>query len=388
MRNDLALPVLVLVLATACDPASAPSDAGRDAARPDAPRPDAPVLPIDANVAVGDWRTWDPAAPGPFHVGYRTIPITYDAPTLPGRQTTIHVWYPTLVPDGEHPRYLGTFDDDVSVIDAPLAPSAYEDGHYPVHLYSHGDRGFGATSAFLMRRFASHGWVAIAPDHTGNTLDNNTTPRPISIYFLRGTDLSATLDAMAALPASDPLAGLANVDRVIASGHSFGSHSMWAIAGASFAVDGADGFGAGCTTDGTCTAAELDVFRAGVGDARVVGAIPMAGSISRTYFGPTGHTSVTIPFLSISGGADPVGADTQFASTPEVDLDWVEVEGACHQFFALGCAGDAPLDEDLIVGGFALAFARAQVLGDASTTVSAILDGTRVLSPRVTLMTR
>jgi predicted dienelactone hydrolase len=359
-------------------------DAGRDASRPDAPRPDVPILPIDADVTVGEWRDWDPAAPGAFHVGYRAIPITYDAPTLPGRTTTIHVWYPTLVPDGEHPRYLRVFDDDVSVLDAPLAPSAYEDGHYPVHLYSHGDRGFGATSAFLMRRFASHGWVAIAPDHTGNTLDNNIEPRQINLYFLRGTDLTAALDAMGALPASDPLSGLLNLDRVIASGHSFGSHSMWAIAGATFDVDG---FGPACTTDGTCTTAELDVFRAGVGDPRVVGAIPMAGSINRTYFGATGHTSVTIPFLSISGGADPVGADTQFASTPEVAMTWVEVADACHQFFALGCDGDAPFDEDLIVGGFALAFARAQVLADASTTVSAILDGSRVLSPRATLMT-
>lgn len=387
MRNDLAVSAICLALAAvACDPApTMPGDAGSDAPRTDAPRIDAPILPIDADIPVGSWRDWDPAAPGPFYVGYRTIPITYDAPTLPGRETTIHVWYPTLVPDGPHPRYLGTFDDDISIVNAPLARSAYEDGHYPVHLYSHGDRGFGATSAFLMRRFASHGWVAIAPDHTGNTLDNNIVPRPISIYFLRGTDLTATLDAMDALPATDPLSGLSNLGAVAASGHSFGSHSMWAIAGATFDVAG---FGPACTADGTCTSAELDVFTTGVGDPRVACAMPLAGSISRTYFGATGHTSVTIPFLSISGGADPVGADAQFASTPEVDLSWVEVAGACHQFFALGCDGDDPFDEDLIVGGFTLAFARAHVLADASTTVSAILDGTRVLSPRVTLMTR
>jgi hypothetical protein len=364
-------------LVTACDaPMPMPAvDAGRDA----------PIVPIDADVTPGEWRGWDPAAPGPFFVGYRTIELTYDAPTLPGRTTTIHVWYPTLVPDGRHPRYLGSFPDPGSIIDAPLAPSAYEDGHYPVHLYSHGDQGFGPTSAFLMRRFASHGWVAIAPDHTGNTLLDNITPRPISIYFLRGTDLSASLDAMETLPTSDPLAGLLDVDRVVASGHSFGSHSMWAIAGATFDVDG---FGATCTADDTCTTAELDVFRAGLGDPRVVAAIPMAGSISRTYFGAAGHTSVTIPFLSMSGGADPVGADTQFASTPEVEMTWIEVADACHQFFAIGCDGDTPLDEDLIVGGFALAFARAELLGDASTAVSSILDGSRVLSPRVTRMSR
>lgn len=380
-----ALVVVSCALLLACDPAAPPVDGGPDAARPDAPRPDAPILPVDANVTPGAWRDWDPSAPGPYSVGYRTIDLTYDAPTLPGRTTTIHVWYPTLVPDGPHPTYADFFDDDVSVVDAPLAPSAYEDGHYPVHVYSHGDRGFGGTSSFLMRRFASHGWVAVAPDHTGNTLLDNLDPRPISIYFLRATDLTATLDAMDALPASDPLSGLLNLDAVLASGHSFGSHSMWAIAGATFDVDG---FGATCTADATCTAAELDVFRGGLGDPRVVAAIPMAGSISRTYFGPTGHTSVTIPFLSMSGGADPVGADGQFASTPEVEMTWIEVADACHQFFALGCDGDADLDEDLIVGGWALAFGRAEVLADASTVVSSILDGTRNLSPRVTRMSR
>jgi len=46
------------------------------------------------------------------------------------------------------------------------------------------------------------------------------------------------------------------------------------------------------------------------------------------------------------------------------------------------------LDEDLIIGGWTLAFARRHVLADASTLVSSILDGTRVLSPRVTVHTR
>ncbi len=32
----------------------------------------------------------------------------------------------------------------------------------PVQVYSHGDRGFPGTSHFLMRYFASHGWVSVA----------------------------------------------------------------------------------------------------------------------------------------------------------------------------------------------------------------------------------
>lgn len=379
----------VLVLAAACTPTpEPPGDAGRDATRADAPRPDAPILPFDANVTPGDWVDWDPSMPGPYAVGYRTIPLTYDAPTMPGRTTTIHLWYPTLVAEGEHPVYNIAFPDPEAVVDAPLAPSAYADGHYPVHVYSHGDRGFAGTSHFLMRRFASHGWVAVAPDHTGNTLSDTPDPRPLNVTFLRGFDVIATLDALEALPVTDPLAGLLGLDAVVASGHSFGCHTMWSVAGATYAVDGPGGFADDCTADMTCTAAELDAFRLGSHDPRIVAAIPMAGSINRTMFGPTGHASVTIPMLSMSGGADPVGAEGQFASTPEVDLTWIEIADACHQFFALGCSGDDPLDEDLIVGGWALAFARRHVLADRTTTVSSILDGTRTLSARVTLHVR
>ncbi len=381
----LRLSVLAISLLLACGPAGV-EDAGMDVGGTDTPRSDAPAPLLDASAAVGDWQDWEPEGPGPFNVGYRQFEHTYTPPGFTAPRTIlINLWYPTLATDGAHPRYLGAFSDPSSIVDAPLAASIYEGGRYPVHVYSHGDRGFGGTSAFLMRRFASHGWVAVAPDHTGNTFNGNLTPRPTWMYYVRSTDVSAALDAVEALGAEDPLAGLLDVDRVIASGHSYGTHTMWASAGATFDVAG---FGAACIADGTCTAAERDAFAAGVGDPRIVGIIPMAGAINRTYFGPTGHTSVTVPILSLSGTADPVGADVQFSSTSPLPMIWVDVEGACHQFFALGCDGDAPLDEDLIIGGFALAFARLHLLSDATTPVTEILDGTRVLSPRVHFMAR
>jgi predicted dienelactone hydrolase len=360
---------------------SPPADAG-----PDAPALDAPPVPLDANAAVGDWVGFDPAAPGPFAVGYRSFEHTYTPPghTEP-RTIEISLWYPTLVPDGESARYSGIYTDPEVVANAPLAPSIYDGGRYPVHVYSHGDRGYGGTSAFLMRRFASHGWVAVAPDHTGNTLDDNLMPRPVWMYYVRSTDLTAALDAVGALPATDPLSGVLMLDAVVASGHSYGTHTMWASAGASFDVAA---FGDACVADGTCTMAERDAFAAGVGDPRIVAIVPMAGAISRTYFGPTGHQSVTIPILSLTGTADPVGQAEQYATTAPLPMIWVDVEGACHQFFALGCPGDADGDEDLVVGGFALAFARAHVLTDTSVLVASILDGTRVLSVRAHHMAR
>lgn len=376
---------LLLGFVTACD-APAGSDAGPDAPRADAPAIDAPPAPLDANAATGDWVGFDPAEAGPFAVGYRSFEHTYTPPGLTEPRTIeISVWYPTLVPDGPAARYSGIFTDPDVTLDAPLAPSIYEGGVYPVTVYSHGDRGYGGTSAFLMRRFASHGWVAIAPDHTGNTLDDNLDPRPTWMYYVRSTDLTAALDAAGALPVGDPLAGVLALDAVVATGHSFGSHTMWASAGATFDVAG---FGAACLADGTCTMSEYDAFAAGVGDPRIVGIIPMAGVLGRTFFGETGHESVTIPVLSLTGTSDGVGQADQYARTAPLPMTWVDIEGACHQFFALGCAGDAPGDEEHIVGGYALAFARAHVLGDASGAVTEILDGTRNLSDRVHFMRR
>ncbi len=376
------LPHVAMVLALlACDPVTpTDDDAGLDAGA----RADTPATLIDASAAVGDWTDWDPASPGPFHVGYRSFDHTY-TPVGHTEPRTVHVglWYPTLLSDGPAARYSGTSIDRDAIADAPLAASIYEGGSYPVHVYSHGDRGWGGTSAFLMRRFASHGWVAIAPDHTGNTLTGNLDPRPPWLYYVRSTDLSAALDAAGALPATDPLGGRLMLDGVVASGHSFGVHTMWASAGATFDVPSfAD------DPCGTCTEDELAAFTAGVGDPRIAAIVPMAGAINRRFFGATGHASVTIPILAMSGTADPVGADVQFESTAPLPMTWIDIEDACHQFFALGCDGDAALDEDTIVGGFALAFARRHVLGDDGAGVAEILDGSRALSERVHFMQR
>ena len=148
--------------------------------------------------------------------------------------------------------------------------------------------------------------------------------------------------------------------------------SGWATAGATF--DACD----------ECTEADKAVLAAGVGDPRVVAAILMAGSINRDWFGPTGHESVQIPLLSMSGSADPVGADVQFDTTAGVDLTWIDIAGACHQSFGLGdCATLDTAEGFRIVGAWALAFGRRHVLADES--VQALLSGTAPVSPKVTV---
>ncbi len=338
--------------------------------------------PVDLGSGPIDPLAWPVDHAGPYRVGYRQIMHTYTprGSTTP-RSLPLHVWYPTLVAEGRNPTYALIFNDHDSYIDAPPAPPAFPRG-YPVHVYSHGDRGFGPTSAFLMRYFASHGWLCVAPDHTGNTLLDNLSPRPAEIYYWRGLDVTEALDAVGHFPSADPLAGRADTHAAILSGHSFGTHTVWASAGATYDLDA---IRPNCTAANLCSQADLDQFQMGVHDPRFVAVLPLAGSIQRDWFGPDGHRSVHVPMFAMSGTDDNVGDDVQFATTAGVDLTWIEVRGGCHQFFALGhCAN---IDDSLqapIVGTYAFAFARRHLLGDASSYVGSILDGTHAVNERVT----
>ncbi len=66
---------------------------------------------------------------------------------------------------------------------------------------------------------------------------------------------------------------------------------------------------------------------------------------------------------------------------------WVEIEGACRQAFALGgCTEISDEHAFAAVNTYALAYARAHVLGDQTQDVVQILDGSRAVSPLATYM--
>ncbi|MFT5456189.1 MAG: putative dienelactone hydrolase [Myxococcota bacterium] len=340
--------MLVLLLLLAC---SDPSPKASDTAAPE-------VDPL----------SWSVDAAGPFAVGHREWDVSYEP--MPGEARTfrVHAWYPTDATTGEPVRYDGFVDGDPAVLgESPLAPTAHADGH-PVLAYSHGDQGWGATSEFLMIHAASHGWVAVAPSHTGNLLWANTDP--VGHWYHRPLDIRAAVDALPAeLPGVD-------TSRFVISGHSRGVTTVWTVAGASFDGD-VSGWCDGCTPDQQALFTDL-------ADPRAVGGIGLAGSIRRSMFGDEGHASVGVPFLSLAGSADPVGQEEQFNTTAGVDLTWVELEGGCHQTFALGTCSTLPTDDGWsITATYAFAFARHHLLGDAS--VVPILDGSEVVDSRAAL---
>ncbi len=331
----------------------------------------------------GDPLAWAVDERGPFRVGYRRWEISY----LPAGQTAertigLNVWYPSLDAEGEPPKYVGLFTDDDVMEGASLAPSIWSDGTYPVHVHSHGSSGFGGTSSDMHHWFASHGWVVAAPDHTGNTLGSPEGKKPLSLYYLRSTDVTATLDALESLPAEDPLAGKLRTKAVVLSGHSFGCTTTWSTGGATFDVAKIRAKCEAGDFSGECTEPELAVFEKGVRDPRVVAGVPMANGAS-DLFGDAGYDAPTIPFLLMSGTKD-VSGQSVFDLVTKVDLTWLEFEGGCHQLFALG--GCPQLEEKLgwrLVATYAFAFARRYVLGDASGRTANILAGTEVLSDKV-----
>lgn len=343
-----------------------------DGGAPDAPpAPDAQLPP-----PTGDPLDWSVTELGPFGVGYRSFPLSYvPRGQTAAREISVHVWYPTLSASGRHPSYEALFRDDVAIIDAPAADPVHPGG-YPLFVHSHGWRGFPGASWPMLGALASHGWLVVMPEHVGSTLTNFEDPRPIAHYYERSLDVTEAVDAIAALPATDPLSR-AVTDRFVLAGHSFGVHTVWASVGASFDVDA---IRASCMPEGRCTEAELAVFAEGVGDPRIVAAMPIAGDIDESFFGADGHRSVTVPLLSLTGSADGVdGAAQQAQVSPPVDLDWVEVEGACHNSFAVPTLACDTIDADLasrITWIHALAFARVHLLTDDDATAVGIVEGT------------
>jgi predicted dienelactone hydrolase len=377
MRCRLPLALLALSLSACSGPAE--TNPQPDASAPDASDGAAPLDPTTFGVNDA----------GPFTCGHRELTTTYTPPGgQPARTIPVHVWYPSTATDGEHPHYRGIFLGSVAWEEGAAAPPAFAAG-YPVLLHSHGHMGFAGNSARLMCHFASHGWLAVAPEHVGNTLTDTPDPRPLALYYERPLDLRAALDLITKLPAGDALAGTADLGHLGVSGHSFGTYTAWAEGGAAYDVPAIT---AKCAAGdpGSCDAAGIAVFSTDLSEKRAKAIIPMAGGV-HDFFGAPGLEAERVPALLMTGSLDQVGGDTLFAGISKVDLTWAEVEGGCHQLYGLGngvkgapeCAALGDEEGFAIVNPFILAFARYHVLGERGAEVKGLVEGTTGLSPKM-----
>jgi predicted dienelactone hydrolase len=352
------------------------------------------------------WVPPDPLAapvgePGPYSVGFVEDSITHTPePSTETRTLRTAIWYPTLAEEGEATLYYpGNIKRDGVFAGAEPAPHAA----WPVLVFSHGYAGFAENSYFLPEHFASHGWIVIAADHTGNTVEQMNAPVDNSMYAYRPQDVSAMIDHLEKLDSENPLANRADTAKVVVSGHSYGGYTTLVSCGVSFDTDtlmaqceageGATKFCDGFNDDLAA------VFSAGLGDPRIVAGIPMAPGDS-SYLSP-GLGAVEVPVMQIVGGldggspADGVG-DGIWEALVGSQHARVHIATAGHQSFTVMCewfpgvfddCDDEFMDSEevhRITNSYALAFARHHVLDDGG--VDGILDGSVEVNPEVTLL--
>jgi hypothetical protein len=220
-----------------------------------------------------------PSPGGPYAIGtvsYEWLdgarPEIYTEDPNDRRDLMVQIWYPALPAAGATPapwmdrldvvgptiaRYLNLppfFLDHAALVKThsyPGAPAASDGGPYPVVIYSHGWNGFRTVNFNQSEALASHGYIAVAVDHTygamvtvfadGRVALNNPAALPKGVpddeyqrasETLEGTyaaDLRFVLDQLALLNSgaiSSPLAGKLDLEKVGLYGHSTGAGAV------------------------------------------------------------------------------------------------------------------------------------------------------------------
>lgn len=107
---------------------------------------------------------------GPVAVGYTQL--TAVDPERDDRTLLVDVWYPAgefdeaaAAPAGYLLGGLFTLPSEVAWADVPVR----DDPEQPLVIFSHGYRGISTQSFELCETLASHGFIVVAPEHTGNS---------------------------------------------------------------------------------------------------------------------------------------------------------------------------------------------------------------------------
>lgn len=243
----------------------------------------------------------EPLSPGPFPVGVLTVVFTdntrIDNVTKQPRTLVTEIWYPAtdsarrlplnkysdFTPGGVTPEVdeltRKAYKMSAAQIDKIYWNEAHRNapvrkGRFPLVIFSHGNGGTRYQNTFWCDYLASHGYIIVSPDHTGNARWTIIDGKPVVFQASerqnsakdRPLDLSFLLDQMIRWDKGGDkrFAGHIDTDRVAVSGMSFGSYT------AHWAADR---------------------------DARFKAVIAMSGA-------PPSHTNLTVPSLRMLGTED------------------------------------------------------------------------------------
>lgn len=269
-----------------------------------------------------------PDLPGAFAVGHSSF--TAEDPARGDRSLLVDVWYPVDGADAlDSPRteyplipFVG-LESDVAVDDLPVSSRSGQS----LLVFSHGYGSINIQSIELMEALASHGFIVVSPEHTGNA-QSSLTDSFDEAAGNRVPDVSFVIDEMIERnqDPEDPFFQRLDEERVGVVGHSFGG--MTAI-----------GMAAG--------------WAGAEPDRRVAAIVPISAVIdadlqsSERDSPNAGFTAdqlaeVVVPVMLIGGTEDssvPIGnnelAFEQMTNAPVVYK--VDVIGANHTHFAAVC---------------------------------------------------
>lgn len=196
----------------------------------------------------GDDRLPDYGVQGPWSVGHRRFVVADTADTDP-RDLPLEVWYPSeatvdapsalvdfAVPESFRSEFAPLVEatpaacaprSTLAQLDLPMA-SAPTQG-WPLVVFSHCHSCTRFSSLSVAERLASHGFVVVAPDHVGNTLEDELAGQSASVggefLTVRANDVVRVLDALEAgsVDADDEVLAALDFARVGMFGHSFGA---------------------------------------------------------------------------------------------------------------------------------------------------------------------
>lgn len=209
----------------------------------------------------------DPTRLGPYPVGVTTTLLVdhsrTDVSTEGPRSLVTEIWYPATEDSRDLPKnkFSDFFlkgknvklngmvafafkvqlkDIDETFKNVAVRDARVRDGVFPLIVFSHGNGGIRSQNAFWCDHMASHGYIVMSPDHTGNSaltaIDNEVIPynnegRSASAAD-RPRDLMFLIDTMTRMNngADSRFIGKVDLEHIGASGHSFGGYAAAAVA--------------------------------------------------------------------------------------------------------------------------------------------------------------
>lgn len=223
---------------------------------------------------------------------------------------------PTLIyyPARETPPEEGDYGNTLNIVSINAVADALPDASgapYPVIVFSHGSGMQKEGYKYLLEYLASHGFVCVIFDHTGNVGMDNFLPDDLSFSVTRYYDVSFIIDRTIALfdEEQDRLVGMGDRERIGVAGHSWGGNTVLGVIGVQHSYDY---FAAECVDEAafdiyvcplTDVAQQID---ADFPDERIKAAVTLAFDGGQTYFGPdcVGAAAATVPLLIAGGTVD------------------------------------------------------------------------------------